>query len=296
MIQTQYQQAAAKPRERPGNRRNLSLTALRAMAVAAIVLLTACGSNEVKLESERPPEVLYNRGMTHLTNDDTSEAIRFFNEVERQHPYSIWASKAMLMSAYASYAKNQYTAAIIGLDRFIRLHPGSRDYAYAFYLKALSYYEQIADVRRDQGMTRQAMAALQEVIRRFPKSKFARDARLKYDLTRDQLAGQEMSVGRWYQSRGLFISAINRFKRVIKNYETTSHAPEALHRLTESYLAIGLKDEAKKSASVLGHNFPSSEWYSDSYVLMTGIKPRPQGKTTAGERESWWGRTWNTVF
>ncbi len=266
------------------------------MAAAAIVFLTACGSNDIKLEGERPPETLYNQGMTLLTSGDGSEAIRFFNEVERQHPYSIWANKAMLMSSYTHYAMNRYDAAIVGLDRFIRLHPGSRDYAYAFYLKALSYYEQIADVRRDQGITRQAMAALQEVMRRFPKSKYARDARLKYDLTRDQLAGQEMSVGRWYQGRGQFISAINRFKRVIKNYQTTSHAPEALHRLTESYLALGLKDEAQKSASVLGHNFPNSEWYLDSYVLMTGINPRRAGKTTAVKRRSWWGRTWNSVF
>ena len=266
------------------------------MAAAAMLFLTACGSTEVKLETDRPPETLYNRGMTLLTAGDGAEAIRYFNEVERQHPYSIWANKAMLMSSYTHYAMNRYTNAIVGLDRFIRLHPGSRDYAYAFYLKALSYYEQIADVRRDQGITRQAMAALQEVIRRFPKSKYARDARLKYDLTRDQLAGQEMSVGRWYQSRGHFISAINRFKIVIKTYETTSHAPEALHRLTESYLALGLKDEAKKSASVLGHNFPNSEWYLDSYALMTGINPRRDKKTTVVKRRSWWGRTWNSVF
>ena len=266
------------------------------MAAAAIVFLAACGSNEKKFEGEQPAETLYNRGMTMLTGGNGPEAIRFFNEVERQHPYSIWANKAMLMSSYSSYAMNRYDDAIVGLDRFIRLHPGSRDYAYAFYLKALSYYEQIADVRRDQGMTRQAMTALQDVIRRFPKSKYARDARLKYDLTRDQLAGQEMSVGRWYQGRGQFISAINRFKRVIKDYQTTSHVPEALHRLTESYLALGLKDEAQKSASVLGHNFPNSEWYLDSYVLMTGINPRRNRKTTVVGRRSWWGRTWNSIF
>ena len=281
-----------------GERRHGRLRVLlfRALLPAVFLLVAACSSNEKEFKGDRPAETLYNRGMTMLSGGDGPEAIRLFNEVERQHPYSIWANKAMLMSAYTNYAMNRYTDAIIGLDRFIRLHPGSRDYAYAFYLKALCYYEQVADVRRDQGITRQAMASLQEVMRRFPKSKYARDARLKFDLTRDQLAGQEMSVGRWYQSRHQYIGAINRFKNVIKEYQTTSHVPEALHRLTESYLALGLKDEAKKSAAVLGHNFPDSEWYLDSYVLMTGINPRRNKKNTTLVRRSWWDRTWDSIF
>jgi outer membrane protein assembly factor BamD len=296
MTPTYHQYNTKAPGKYTDDRRPFRWRAMRAFAVAMLFLIAACGSTEIKLESDRPPETLYNQGMALLTGGEGDEAIRFFNEVERQHPYSVWANKAMLMGAYTNYAMNRYTEAIVGLDRFIRLHPGSRDISYAYYLKALSYYEQIGDVRRDQGTTRQAMASLQEVIRRHPKTRYARDARLKYDLTRDQLAGQEMSVGRWYQTRGQFISAINRFKRVIEVYQTTSHAPEALHRLTEAYLALGLKDEAQKTAAVLGHNYPNSEWYMDSYSVLTGKNPRRAQKSTIVGRRSWWGRTWNSIF
>jgi len=278
-------------------RRFPALAPLRVLLVAGILALGACaGSQSVISGKEEPAEILYNRAMGLLTRGEGNDATRAFNEVERQHPYSIWASKAILMSSYTNYAMNRYPEALAGLDRFIRLHPGSRDYAYAFYLKALCYYEQIADVQRDQDITRRAMEALQEVIRRFPGTKFARDAKLKYDLTQDQLAGQEMSVGRWYQRSGLFIAAINRFKTVIDKYQTTAHVPEALHRLTESYLTLGIKDEAQKTAAVLGHNFPGSEWYQDSYVLMTGIKRQPQQADSSYPRRSWWGRAWNAIF
>lgn len=274
-----------------------ALAPLRVLLVAGILALGACaGSQSVISGKEEPAETLYNRAMGLLTRGEGNDAARAFNEVERQHPYSIWASKAILMSSYTYYAMNRYPEALAGLDRFIRLHPGSRDYAYAFYLKALCYYEQIADVQRDQDITRRAMEALQEVIRRFPRTKFARDAKLKYDLTQDQLAGQEMSVGRWYQRSGLFIAAINRFKTVIDKYQTTAHVPEALHRLTESYLTLGIKDEAQKTAAVLGHNFPGSEWYQDSYVLMTGIKRQAQQADSSLPRRSWWGRAWNAIF
>ncbi len=245
---------------------------------------------------EEPAERLYNRGMSLLTRGEGIDATKVFAEVERQHPYSIWATKAMLMASYTYYATNRYPEAIVGLDRYIRLHPGSRDIEYAHYLKALCYYEQIADVQRDQGITRKAMEELQAVMKRDPNGKYGRDAKLKYDLTQDQLAGQEMSVGRWYQKSGMFIAAINRFKEVIKTYQTTSHVPEALHRLTESYLALGIKDEAKKAASVLGHNFPGSEWYLDSYVLMTGIKPKREEVASSIPRKSWFGRAWDSVF
>lgn len=270
---------------------------LKVLLVAGIVLLAACAGREPAISSkEEPPEFLYNRAMTLLTRGDGIDATHVFNEVERQHPYSIWASKAILMSSYTYYGMNRYTEALAGLDRFIRLHPGSRDYAYAFYLKALCYYEQIADIQRDQEITRQAMKALQEVIRRFPRSKFARDAQLKYDLTQDQLAGQEMTVGRWYQQSGMFIGAINRFKTVAEKYQTTSHVPEALHRLTEIYLALGIKEEAQKTAAVLGHNFPGSDWYQDSYVLMTGIRPQREEANSSIPGRSWLGRAWNGIF
>ncbi|MCZ6610866.1 MAG: outer membrane protein assembly factor BamD [Alphaproteobacteria bacterium] len=271
--------------------------ALKALVVAGVVALAACaGPQSVVSGKEEPAETLYNRAMGLLTRGEGNDATHVFNEVERQHPYSIWASKAMLMSSYTYYAMNRYTEALVGLDRFIRLHPGSRDIEYAYYLKALCSYEQIADVQRDQDMTREAMAALQVVIKRDPNSKYARDAKLKYDLTQDQLAGQEMSVGRWYQRSGMLIAAINRFKTVVEKYQTTSHVPEALHRLTESYLTLGIKDEAQKAAAVLGHNFPGSEWYQDSYVLMTGIKPQRQQANSSIPRRSWWGRAWNAIF
>jgi outer membrane protein assembly factor BamD len=174
------------------------------------------------------------------------------------------------MGAYALYQANKYDEAVVALDRFIQLHPGNRDAAYAYYLKALCYYVQITDVERDQKDTEQALKALDEVTRRFPDSKYARDARLKLDLTRDHLAGKEMTIGRWYERQQQYLAAINRFRKVVDDYQTTTHVPEALHRLTECYLALGLVDEARATAAVLGHNFPGSEWYSDSYALLTG--------------------------
>jgi len=172
---------------------------------------------------------------------------------------------AQLMQGYAQYLQNHYTDAIGTLDRFIQLHPAHRDIAYAYYLRALCYYEQIADIQRDQKSTQLAMSALQEVVNRFPDSAYARDARLKIDLARDHLAGKEMEIGRWYQGQHLYAAAIGRFQRVVDDYQTTNHTPEALHRLTEIYLILGLKDQARKTAAVLGYNYPGSDWYEDSY-------------------------------
>lgn len=296
MTRTYHKTVSSLPRSALTWWRRPALAPLTALLVACVLLLTACAADPVVSNKEEPAETLYNRAMDLLTRGEGIEATHVFAEVERQHPYSIWASKAILMSSYTYYGMNRYPEALVGLDRFIRLHPGSRDYAYAFYLKALCYYEQIADVQRDQNTTREAMKALQEVIRRFPRSKYARDAQLKYDLTQDQLAGQEMAVGRWYQRSGLFIAAINRFKTVIEKFQTTAHVPEALHRLTESYLALGIKEEAQKTAAVLGHNFPGSEWYLDSYVLMTGIKPQREQASSSVPRRSWWGRAWDSIF
>ncbi len=282
----------------PGPTRRLARRgALLAAALACVLALGACsGPKPVVTGKEEPAETLYNRAMGMLMRGEGTDATKVFAEVERQHPYSIWSSKAILMSSYTYYVMNRYTEAIVGLERFIRLHPGSRDIEYAHYLKALCYYEQIADVQRDQGITRRAMQELQAVMKRDPNGKYGRDAKLKYDLTQDQLAGQEMSVGRWYQDAGMYIAAINRFKEVIKTYQTTSHIPEALHRLTECYLALGIKDEAAKAAAVLGHNFPGSEWYLDSYVLMTGIQPKRNEVATSVPRRSWLDRAWNSIF
>ena len=244
---------------------------LRALAAAAVLLLAAaCASEDDDFNYvERPVDELYNEAMDTLQNGNNRQAAKLFDEVDRQHPYSPWASKAQLMSAYAYYLENEYADAIAGLDRFIQLHPGNADVAYAYYLKALSYYEQISDVGRDQKMTRLALESLQELTRRFPESKYTRDANLKVDLTRDHLAGKEMDVGRFYQKRGHFLSAINRFRKVVEEYETTSHTPEALHRLVECYLALGILNEAQETAAVLGYNYPGSRWYEDSYGLLT---------------------------
>ena len=178
--------------------------------------------------------------------------------MEQNYPYSSWAVNAQLMQGYTQYLQNNYTDAIGTLDRFIQLHPAHRDVAYAYYLRALCYYEQIADIQRDQRGTELAMNALQEVVNRFPDSAYARDARLKIDLCRDHLAGKEMEIGRWYESQHLYEAAIGRFQRVVDDYQTTNHVPEALHRLTEIYLLLGLRDQARKTASVLGYNYPGS--------------------------------------
>jgi outer membrane protein assembly factor BamD len=213
-------------------------------------------------------EGLFAAGMEALNAEQFARAVELFDLVEREHPYSSFATNAKLMSAYAEYSRNRYTEALGVLDRFIQLHPAHRDIAYAYYLRALSLYEQINDIQRDQRTTEQAMAALQDVINRFPGTPYARDARLKMDLARDHLAGREMTVGRFYLGRRLYTAAIGRFRRVIEDYQTTNHVPEALHRLTEIYLTLGLVEEARRTASVLGHNYPGSPWYQDSYALL----------------------------
>jgi len=243
---------------------------LRILAFALVVAgLAACASKEREEYVERPVEQLYNEGVDALATDRYLTAARAFDEVERQHPYSTWATKAQLMAAYAHYQANKYDDAIVAVDRFIQLNPSNRDVGYAYYLKAISYYEQITDVQRDARMTELAMGALEEVVRRFPDTPFARDARLKIDLTNDHLAGKEMEVGRFYMRRGQYVGAINRFKLVLDRFQTTSHVPEALHRLVEAYTALGLSGEAEKAAAILGHNYPGSDWYQDSYGLVT---------------------------
>ncbi len=216
---------------------------------------------------EEPVEVLYNQAVRNLEIKRYSLAINFFDEVERQHPYSVWARRAMLMSAYAHYQSNDYQEAIAASERFIALHPGNKDTAYAYYLIAVSHYEQILDVGRDQEQTREALASLQEVIRRYPGSPYSRDARLKLDLVNDHLAGKELAVGRWYLRQHHYVAALNRFQTVIDRYQTTSHVPEALHRMVEAYTALGLTDEAQRVAAVLGHNYPGVRWYEDAYKL-----------------------------
>ncbi len=224
---------------------------------------------------ERPVELLYAVGSERLDSKMWNEAINLFREVERQHPYSEWSRRSILMTAYAHYQGNQYEEAIGDADRFVSLYPGNASAAYAYYLKAVCYFEQIVDVGRDQASTEQALAALREVVQRYPRSEYAADARLKIDMVNDQLAGKEMSVGRWYLRNGETLASIGRFRMVIDRYQTTSHTPEALYRLVEAYLTVGLIDEAKRNAAVLGHNFPGDVWYSDAYKLMEGKGVRP---------------------
>ncbi len=267
-----------------------SAAARRLLMVALVALVSACASDEDSEYVEREVDAIYNNAVDELEGRNFQYAAQLFDEVERQHPYSVWATKAQLMAGYALYEANEYEEAIIALDRFIQLHPGNRDVAYAYYLKSLCYYEQISDIARDQLATEKALETLQEVMRRFPKTKYARDARLKIDLTRDHLAGKEMDIGRYYLRLGHYLAAINRFRRVINEFQTTTHVPEALHRLVEAYTALGIVDEARKSAAVLGHNHPGSEWYSDSYALAANVE-RP-----AKEDKGFLARAWDWVF
>jgi len=264
---------------------------LRAALVGIVALGLAACANTTEIEYvETPVEDLYNDAVDMLEQGRWADATVRFDEVERQHPYSVWARRAMLMSAFTHYQNNEYDEGILAAQRFISLHPGHRDVAYAYYLVGISYYEQIRDVGRDQGVTQQAMASLGEVVRRFPNSEYARDSRLKIDLTRDHLAGKEMDVGRWYQGREELNAAINRFRTVISDFQTTSHVPEALHRLVECYLALGLESEAVATAAVLGYNYPGDRWYLDSYRLMQARDLEPEERP-----DSWIYRVWNPI-
>jgi len=254
------------------------LRLLRPLALIALVAgLGACADNpDTKEIADKPAEALYNQGFNALQAGAISDAAKFFEEVERQHPYSALAPQAEIMAAYAYYRGNLYDDAINALDHFIDLHPGNKNTPYAYYLKALCYYEQIQDVRRDQKITEQALDALTEVVNRFPGTAYAKDASLKLDLTRDHLAGKEMDIGRYYEDQQQYLAAINRFRRVVENYQTTSHIPEALERLTECYLALGVTDEAQTAAAVLGYNYPGSSWYEASYDLLKGKNLEPK--------------------
>lgn len=270
-----------------------------ALALLAVALVAAgcSGRNETPDTTyiEGSVEELYNRGMDLLLAEQYKDAAKFFTEVDRQHPYSTWATRAQLMAAYAYYQNREYDTAVAMLDRFIRLNPGYSEIAYAYYLRALCSYAQLKDVRRDQAPTRKALEGFEEVARRFPNSKYASDARRKVLLLRDQLAGHEMSVGRYYQGRGLQIAAINRFRVVVEQYQTTSQVPEALLRLSESYTALGLTDEARKVAAVLGYNYPASEWYVDSYELVTNQEVKRQDAKSES-RPGFLRRAWGWVF
>jgi len=242
-----------------------------ALLGAAFSTLAACGggaANEDVAYVARDVESLYAEAQRRLDRGNTMVAAALFDEVERQHPYSPWARRAQLMSAFSYYIARDYNKAIQNAQRFLSIHPGNKDAPYAYYLIALSYYEQISDVNRDQSITEQAQTALREVNRRFPQTEYAADARLKLDLVADHLAGKEMEIGRHYQRSGQWLAAALRFRNVVEQFETTSHTPEALYRLTESSLALGLREEAVKYAAVLGANYPGTDWYEKSFELV----------------------------
>jgi outer membrane protein assembly factor BamD len=268
---------------RARDRRRLSahLIALVLMAVplgacSSLGLDTLFGPKDEILPDE-PADKLYNEGLFLLNNKrDFKEAAKRFEEVDRQHPYSEWARKALIMSAYAYYEGAQYEEAINAGKRYVTLHPGSPDAAYAQYLVGSSFYDQIPDVSRDQGRTEKAIASLEEVMRKYPNSEYATSAKRKIDVARDQLAGKEMTVGRWYQDKKDFTAAINRFKVVVTQYQTTRHVEEALMRLTECYMTLGIVPEAQTAAAVLGHNFPDSQWYKNAYAIVKSGGFEPQ--------------------
>lgn len=235
--------------------------------LASVACLSACADKK-KDAPALPAEKIYNNAMDDMDKKDYEKAVESFEQLDREYPYSPWATKSQIMAAYGYYKKQKYDDALLALDHFIKLHPGNEDTPYAYYLTALCYYERIADVRRDQEMTDKAKKALKEVVARFPDTEYGRDAQLKLDLVEDHLAGKEIEIGRYYLKKGNILAAINRYKRVIENYDTTSHTAEALYRLTEAYLALGVYNEAQKYAAVLGHNYPASKWYKNSYRLL----------------------------
>ncbi|MDT9601031.1 outer membrane protein assembly factor BamD [Sphingosinicella rhizophila] len=252
---------------------------LAAIVMVALVLpLAACagGNKRTRADTQyvaRDVNTLYSMAKDRLDRRQYTLAAALFDEVERQHPYSVWARRAQLMSAFSYYAAGDETKSIESARRFLSIHPGNKDAPYAYYLIALNYYEQIEDVQRDQSTTRQALDALGELVRRYPMTRYASDARLKIDLVRDHLAGKEMEIGRFYQKRNQWLASIVRFRNVVDEYQTTTHAPEALMRLTESYLALGIPEEARRAAAVLGANYPNTKWYRRAYSLVQRNAP-----------------------
>lgn len=256
----------------PGTRRMRS-----AIAVALLVLLAACGGGEEAQPLESfSAEDLYKRAELELEAGQPDDAARLFGEVERLYPYSEWAKRALVMQAFAYHRDRDYESARGAAERYLATFPADEDAAWAQYLLAISYYDQIDDVGRDQGLTLEALQALRAVIETYPESEYARSAILKFDLAFDHLAAKEMEVGRYYLKRGHYIAAINRFRIVVEDFQTTTQTPEALHRLVESYLSLGLTEEAQTAGAILGFNFQSTVWYEDSFALLTGRGLRPE--------------------
>jgi len=260
----------------------LTRTAALLLACAIVIPAAGCARNKTGSDTAyiaRDVNSLYALAKQKLDKSQYEDAAKLFDEVERQHPYSVWARRAQMMSAFSYYMAQKYPEAISSAQRFLTIHPGNKDAPYAHYLIAMSHYQQIEDVTRDQASTANAQQAFGELMRRYPDSRYASDARLKLDLINDHLAGKEMEIGRFYQRSGKWIAATLRFRKVVDQYQTTNHTPEALERLVECYLALGIPQEAQKAAAVLGRNYPGSEWYHRAYKLVSRHVPQtaPQG-------------------
>ncbi|WP_413876411.1 outer membrane protein assembly factor BamD [Albidovulum sp.] len=261
--------------------------------LALVAVLAACGGGNREPDFEQmDAEAIYKLGEYQLESSRKgSDAVTYFAEVERLYPYSEWAKRALIMQAFAYHKDRDYENSRATAQRYIDTYPAEEDAAYAKYLLALSYYDQIDEVGRDQGLTYQALQALRAVIEEYPDSDYARSSILKFDLAFDHLAAKEMEIGRYYLKRKNYTAAINRFRVVVENFQTTSHTPEALHRLVESYLSLGFTDEAQTAGAILGHNFRSTEWYQDSYRLLTarGLEPKARG-------DSWLAKVYRQVI
>jgi outer membrane protein assembly factor BamD len=277
----------------------LSRHRIASLAFAGLVSLGLAGcssmgsmfsKDETQAFTDEPADKLYNEGLYELNRQSYTAASAKFEEVDKQHPYTEWARKAQLMNTYAKYSAGEYTDSATNARRYLQLHPGSDDAAYAQFLLAMSYYNQIPDVTRDQARTQSALEALEEVSRKYPDSEYASAARQRIQLARDQLAGKEMEVGRYYLKQRNFVGAVNRFRVVIEQYQTTRHVEEALARVAEAYVSLGVVSEAQTAAALLGHNFPQSQWYKDTYALMTskGLEPRE-------DTGSWMSRAFKRV-
>jgi len=246
---------------------------LKILIFILYLLLFGCSQVQERQETQSVPvEKLYNKGMNLIEKGNYASAILVFEELDRLYPYSNWTTKAQIMTVFSFYQSKLYDEAVLSAERFIQLHPASSDVSYAYYLIGLSYYQQITDVSRDQGSTQLALESFERLIQRYPASDYAVDAKLKMDLIIAQLAGKEIEIGRYYLKNKKYLAALNRFNIVTQEYQTTHYVPEALHRLTETYIALGLLDEAQEAAAVLGYNFPDSKWYEASYSMLKGKK------------------------
>ena len=265
-------------------RRSARVAAVVLAAIAGSSLITACQNDPdidiTKLTAETdPPDVLYNQGLANLNAGKTTEAARKFEAIDKQHPFSEYARKALVMNAFVSYRNGQYQDAINSTNRYLNLYPQSEDAAYAQYIQGLAYTKQIPSVTQDQRPAAKAIEAMQVVVDKYPDSEYVDDAQAKIRFARDQLAGKEMQVGRYYLERKEYLAAISRFRTVVERYPTTNQVEEALARLVEAYYAMGVTGEAQTAAAVLGHNYPDSQWYADSYKLLQsgGLEPRETG-------------------